>query len=190
LPYNEKIRVLKTLIVSLLFAVFFPTSGDHFKYWQSEKGLRFEIIDGYMKDLVTDIMYDRGNPLPGGIFAISFSFNCVDFEGRELGCGIYCDNQWGANRDEQYYFIPLKYEVVGENHFRLSRDGRKKIITNKYAPVEWVDNSDKMRTLIKEMCNVNGWCLSRDTEGFMGIPRWKLTRSDAPNEKVLYYNKI
>ncbi len=181
---------MKTLITSLLFALSVSAGGDYLGYWRSEKGLRFEIIDGYMKELVIDIMYDRRNPLPGGIFAISFSFDCVDFEGRELGCGIYCDNQWGGNRDEQYYFIPLRYEIVGDNHFRLFQDDGRKVLTNKKAPLEWVSNSDKMRMLIRELCNDKGWHIRRDGQGFMGTSRWIFMRGDAPRDKVLYYNHI
>lgn len=181
---------MKTFISSLLFLVSVSSGGDHIVYWQSEKGLRFEILDGYMKELVTDIMYDSRNPLPGGIFAISFSFDCVDFEGRELGCGIYCDNQWGGNRDEQYYFIPLRYEIVGDNHFRLFQEARIEVLTNKNAPVEWVRNSDKMCALIRELCNEKGWYIDHEGEGFMGMSKWMLMRGDAPHDKVLYYSII
>jgi hypothetical protein len=174
----------------LLFAISAPAGSNHLEYWRSEKGLRFEIIDGYMKKLVTDIMYDRRNPLPGGIFAISFSFDCVDFEGHELGCGIYCDNQWGGNRDEQYYFIPLRYEIIGENHFRLFQDDGRNVLTNKNAPLEWVNTSDKMCALVAELCNAKGWYIRRDGKGFMGMSRWIFVRGDSPQDKALYYNQI
>lgn len=165
-------------------------NDDYLSFWTGDKGRRFDIVQGYMKDVIVDIMYDETAPIPGGIFAISFSFDCVDFQGKELGCGLYCDNQWGGNRDEQYYFIPLKYEIIGKNHFRLSPDGTRRTVTNKGAPVEWIRESEGMTRLLKELCNKDGWYMSYIAESYMGTSRWILKRADFPEEKQLYYNNV
>ena len=141
-------------------------NDDYLSFWTGDKGRRFDIVQGYMKDVIVDIMYDETAPIPGGIFAISFSFDCVDFQGKDLGCGLYCDNQWGGNRDEQYYFIPLKYEIIGKNHFRLSPDGTRKTVTNKGAPVEWIRESEGIELYSRKLHgNIP---LDTETGGFPG----------------------
>lgn len=166
------------------------SEADYLSVWTDGSGLRFAIIQGYMKNVVADIMYDNTAPIPGGIFAISFSFDCVDFEGKKLGCGLYCDNQWGGNRDEQYYFIPMEYERLGKNHFRLSIDESREVVTNKEAPISWLHNSEGMSSLLKELCNRNGWYISYVNTSRSGASRWILKRADAPEGKQLYSNNI
>ncbi|MBO8481040.1 MAG: hypothetical protein IAC87_00640 [Muribaculum sp.] len=176
------------LFVFLLSYV--PVDDDYLSSWTEARGRRFEIVQGYMKDVIVDMMYDETVPIPGGIFAISFSFDCVDFQGKELGCGLYCDNQWGGNRDEQYYFIPLKYEVIGKNHFRLYPDEKRKIMTNKGAPVDWVEKSESMSKLLKELCTPKGWYIGYMPDSYLGTSRWIFKRADSPEVKQLYYNTI
>lgn len=166
------------------------TERDYLSCWTADKGRRFEIVQGYMKDVIVDMMYDETAPIPGGIFAVSFSFDCVDFEGKELGCGLYCDNQWGGNKDEQYYFIPLEYEIIGKNHFRLRVDNARPVMTNKDAPLQWVEKSEDMSKLLKELCNPKGWYIGCMPDSYMGTLRWIFKRADAPEKKQLYYNSI
>lgn len=154
--------------------------------WEAETGKRFDIMDGYLKGLMKDIIFDDDTPLPGGIFAAYLSFNCIDFENRELGCGLYCDNQWGGNPDEQYYFFPLKYQILGKNHFRLERDANREIQTNKEASLQWASRSDELNRLIEELCHPEGWLISMERIGESGKVRWILSRADDPQHKILY----
>lgn len=187
----------RLLYIVVLFLAFIVPLGinaapneDYLSEWTEEKGRRFDLIQGYMKDIIVDIMYDETAPIPGGVFAISFSFDCIDFQGKELGCGLYCDNQWGGNRDEQYYFIPLRYEVMGKNHFRLSVDHSREIVTNKDAPVSWLSKSKEISSLLKELCNRSGWYMGYVENSHSGVSRWILKRADSPEEKQLYSNNI
>lgn len=165
-------------------------SSELMEYWTEAEGRRFDIMHGYLKSTISELMYDESAPLPGGVFATYFSFNIVDFQGNELGCGLYCDNQWGGNPDEQYYFIPFKYEVLGDNLFRLSRDHSRKVITNKNAPVEWVENSENLKLLVKELCNEKGWIIDIEENSFLGTVKWILSRADSPETKQLYFNSL
>lgn len=177
-------KILTTFILSIGIAAI--SSAGYISQWE-KNGLRFDIIQGFLKELVVNIMYDESNPLPGGAFAVSFSFNCKDFNGKELGCGIYIDNQWGGNKDEQYYFIPLEYEKIGDNTFRLRTDRKGRIITNKDAPVDWPLNSEPIRALIKEMCR-SDWNIRHNDNSYMGTSQWILERMDDPQKHRLYFN--
>lgn len=177
-------NILVTLFLSINIAAM--TSMGYIYQWE-KAGLRFDIIQGFLKELVVDIMYDESNPLPGGAFAVSFSFNCKDLNGRELGCGIYIDNQWGGNKDEQYYFIPLDYKVIDSNTFKLSQNKKKKIITNKTAPTDWPYSSEPIKTLIKEMCKYD-WRIRHNSNSYMGTSQWILERKDNPQKHKLYFN--
>lgn len=175
--------VFSILIALQLAAV--PSEG-YVSLWEKD-ALRFDIIQGFLKELVVEIMYDESNPLPGGAFAVSFSFNCHDFSGKPLGCGIYIDNQWGGNKDEQYYFLPLDYEIIDNDSFRLKAESRPQAVTNKGAPAGWPYTSVHIRNLLKEMCKGH-WNIRHIDNSYMGTSQWILERSDDPQRHRLYYN--
>lgn len=192
LKKSQMMRFRKALVLTLLLLFCFLSpinvySEEYVKEWK-KNSIKFDILHGFLKDLVVKIMYDENNPLPGGAFAISFSFDCIDFKGNRLGCGIYIDNQWGANKDEQYYFIPLEYSIICNDSFTLEKSGNN-IITNKTAPSSWPAESESIRKLIDEMCSYS-WSISYIPDSFQGTSQWILTRNDDPEKNKLYFNCV
>lgn len=149
-----------------------------------EKGFRFEIMNGYMRDTVINLMDDSRSSIQGGIFTVSLSFDCIDCQNRELGCGIYCDNQWGGNRDEQYCFIPLTFKILGNNHFRLERDTSRQVVTNSTASAIWIESSEDMKAILYELCDRQGWYIeckpARNTE----LSELILIKASSPDKRL------
>lgn len=178
---------MKLLILLFLCFQGIPSSsGKYLDYWTSSSNLRFDILQGYLKDVVEDIMFDESSVIKGGVVGIYFSFDCVDDSGNALGCGIYMDNQWGGNRNEQFVFIPLDYVVSGENHFLLSRKDDVPIVSNIDGAARWVSKSSGVSELLSELCNKSGWHISYNSRGYLGISQWIFTRGDSGES--LYYN--
>ena len=154
-----------------------------------EDGFRFEIMKGYLKSTMISLMDKSRDELPGGIFNVSISLHCTDPQGNDLGCGIYCDNQWGGNRNEKYYFIPLRFENIGGNHFRLERDLTRKPLTNNGMPTDWADETPEMKVIIDELCDPSGWHIESRTLDETGLSELTLIKAADP-EKRLYHSCI
>ncbi len=163
-------------------------AGDNISRWMESDSFRFEIVQGYLKPVIKELMYDETIPMPDGLFTVGLYFNYKDSTGKEHGCGLYCDNQWGGNDEEVYCFIPLNLDVLGDNHVRLSRSTSRPVLSNSPSDPGWTESSEGLQKILAELCDAQGWYVEFREGELPAMSEWVLRRADSPEEKVLYYD--